>query len=59
MNPDTPDRWNHLPVFEAGAVYVENLTNLEAVPRSRVPVDALTPAADGLEGIAVRYGGNR
>jgi arylformamidase len=54
MNPDTPDRWNHLPIFEAGAIYLENLTNLEAVPRSRVTLVALPPAFEGLEGIAVR-----
>jgi arylformamidase len=54
MDPNSPDRWNHLPIFEAGAVYIENLTNLEAVPRSRVTVVALPPAIEGLEGVTVR-----
>jgi arylformamidase len=38
MDPNSPDRWNHLPIFEAGAVYIENLTNLETVPTSRATV---------------------
>lgn len=54
MNPHTPDRWNHLPIFEAGAIYIENLTNLEAVPEGRVTVAALPPAIEGLEAVTVR-----
>jgi kynurenine formamidase len=54
MDPALPDRQNHLPIFEAGLVYIENLTNLQAVPGSRVTVAALPPAIEGLEGIPVR-----
>jgi len=54
MDPAFPDRQNHLPLFEAGIVYIENLTNLEAVPESRVTVAALTPAVEGLEGLPIR-----
>ena len=54
MDPDSPDRWNHLPIMEAGVVYIENLTNLAAVPKSRVLAAALPPAIEGLEGIPVR-----
>jgi len=54
MDPTSTDRQNHLPLFEAGLVYIENLTNLEAVPESRVTVAALPPAVEGLEGIPVR-----
>lgn len=54
MDPAFPDRWNHLPLFEAGLVYIENLTNLESVLQSRVTVAALTPAVEGLEGLPVR-----
>jgi arylformamidase len=54
MDPAFPDRQNHLPLFEAGIVYIENLTNLEAVPKSRVTVAALPPAIEGLEGLPVR-----
>jgi len=54
MDPDSPDRWNHLPIMEAGVVYIENLTNLEAVPESRVMAAALPPAIEGLEGMPVR-----
>ena len=54
MDPSRPDRENHLPLFEAGGVYIENLTNLEAVPESRVTVVALPPAIQGLEGFPVR-----
>ena len=54
MDPAYPDRDNHLPLFEAGVAYIENLTNLEAVPESRVVVVALPPAIEGLEGFPVR-----
>jgi arylformamidase len=54
MDPAFPDRENHLPLFEAGVVYIENLTNLEAVPQSRVTVVALPPAVEGLEALPVR-----
>ncbi len=54
MNPAVPDRQNHLPLFEAGVLYIENLTNLEAVPKSRVTVVALPPAVEGLEALPVR-----
>jgi len=54
MDPAFPDRQNHLPLFEAGIVYIENLTNLEAIPESRVTAVALPPAIDGLEGFPVR-----
>ncbi len=54
MDPAFPDRQNHLPLFEAGAVYVENLTNLEAVPTNRVTVVALPLAVEGLEALPVR-----
>jgi len=54
MDPDSPDRWNHLPIMEAGVVYIENLTNLAAVPESRVLAAALPPAIEGLEGMPVR-----
>jgi arylformamidase len=54
MDPDSPDRWNHLPIMEAGVVYIENLTNLEAVLESRVLAAALPPAIEGLEGMPVR-----
>jgi arylformamidase len=54
MDPAFPDRQNHLPLFEAGIAYVENITNLEAVPESRVTVVALPPAIEGLEGFPVR-----
>jgi kynurenine formamidase len=54
MDPAFPDRQNHLPLFEADMVYIENLTNLEAVPESRVTVVALAPAVQGLEGFPVR-----
>ena len=54
MDPDSADRWNHLPIMEAGVVYIENLTNLEAVPASRVIAAALPPAIEGLEGLPVR-----
>jgi arylformamidase len=54
MDPAFPDRQNHLPLFEAGIVYVENLAHLEAVPESRVTVVALPPAIEGLEGFPVR-----
>jgi len=54
MDPAFPDRQNHLPLFKAGIVYIENLTNLEAVPESRVAVAAPPPAIEGLEGLPVR-----
>jgi arylformamidase len=54
MDPDSADRCNHLPIMEAGVVYLENLTNLEAVPASRVMAAALPPAIEGLEGLPVR-----
>jgi arylformamidase len=54
MDPNKPDRQNHLPIMEAGVVYIENLTNLESLPASRVAVAALPPAIEGLEGITVR-----
>lgn len=54
MNPENPDRSNHLPIFEAGAFYIENLTNLERIPASRVWITALPPAIHGLEGFPVR-----
>ena len=54
MDPEQPDRENHLPIFEAGVIYLENLTNLEALPESRVFVSALPPAIEGLESITVR-----
>jgi len=54
MDPNSPDRWNHLPIMEAGVIYIENLTNLEAVPKSRVMAAALPPAIEGLEGMPVR-----
>lgn len=54
MNPAFPDRENHLPLFEAGIAYVENLTNLEALTESRVTVAVLPPAIEGLEGFPVR-----
>ena len=54
MDPDSPDRWNHLPIMEAGVVYIENLTNLASGPESRVMAAALPPAVEGLEGMPVR-----
>jgi kynurenine formamidase len=54
MDPDVPDRQNHLPLFQAGLVYIENLANLEAIPDSRVVVAALPPAIHGLEAFPVR-----
>lgn len=54
MDPDSPHRFNHLPIFDAGGVYIENLTNLEAVPNGRVTVLALPPAIEGLEAWMVR-----
>jgi len=54
MSPATPDRENHLPMMESGVSYIENLTNLESVPFSRVLVAALPPAIHGLEGFPVR-----
>jgi arylformamidase len=54
MDPDSPDRWNHLPIMEGGVIYIENLTNLAAVPASRVMAAALPPAIEGLEGMPVR-----
>jgi kynurenine formamidase len=54
VNPNTPDRWNHLLIFEAVALYVRDFTNLEAVPKSRVIVVTLSLAVEGLEGIPVR-----
>jgi arylformamidase len=54
MDPAFPDRKNHLPLFEAGIVYIENLTNLEAIPERRVTAVALPPAVEGLEGFPVR-----
>jgi arylformamidase len=54
MDPSCPDRENHLPLFEADVAYIENLTNLDAVPESRVMVVALPPAVEGLEGFPVR-----
>ncbi|RME86021.1 MAG: hypothetical protein D6775_01200 [Caldilineae bacterium] len=54
MNPDRPDRLNHLPLFEAGVVYIESLTNLEQIPQDRFLLVALPPAIAGLEGITVR-----
>jgi arylformamidase len=54
MDPRFPDRQNHLPIFEAGTVYLENVCNLERVGVSRCLVVALPPAIDGLEGFPVR-----
>jgi kynurenine formamidase len=54
MGPAFPDHQNDLPLFEAGIVYIENLTNLEAVPESRVTIAALPLAIEGLEGLPVR-----
>jgi arylformamidase len=54
MDPSCPDRENHLPLFEADVAYIENLTNLEALPESRATVVALPPAIEGLEGFPVR-----
>jgi len=54
MDPAFSDRQNHLPLFEAGMIYIENLTNLEAAPASRVMAVALPPAVEGLEGLPVR-----
>ena len=54
MDPDSTHRDNHLPIFEAGGVYIENLTNLEAVPQSRVTVVTLPPSIEGLEAYIVR-----
>jgi arylformamidase len=54
MDPNSTHRFNHLPIFEAGGVYIENLTNLEAVPKSRVTVVTLPPAIEGLEAWMVR-----
>jgi kynurenine formamidase len=54
MDPAVPDRRNHLPIFDAGTVYIENLCNLEQVPASRCLVAALPPAIEGLEGFPVR-----
>jgi arylformamidase len=54
MDPAHLDRLNHLPIFEAGVVYVENLTNLEAIPGNRVFVIALPLAVPGLEAVTVR-----
>jgi arylformamidase len=54
MDPNVPDRLNHLPIFEAGTVYIENLTNLDHIPGSRAVVAALPPAIEGLEGFPIR-----
>jgi len=54
MDPAVPDRLNHLPIFEAGTSYLENLCNLESVPASRFVAIALPPAIAGLEGFPVR-----
>ena len=54
MDPTFPDRKNHLPIFEAGTVYIENLCNLQQVNASRCLVVALPPAIEGLEGFPVR-----
>lgn len=54
MDPTKPDRQNHLPLFNAGLAYIENLTNLDRLPQPRVTVAALPPAIEGLEGIPVR-----
>lgn len=54
MNPDRPDRENHLPLLETGAAYIENLTNLEALPPSGMMIVALPPAIEGVDAIPVR-----
>ena len=54
MDPSVPDRANHVPIFEAGTLYIENLCNLEAVPPSRFIAATLPPAIAGLDGFPVR-----
>jgi arylformamidase len=54
MDPGSAHRYNHLPVFGAGGLYIENLTNLEAVPKSRFLAVAFPPAIEGLEAWMVR-----
>jgi arylformamidase len=54
MDPSTPDRQNHLPIFEAGTAYIENLCNLDQVRLARCTVVALPPAIEGMEAFPVR-----
>jgi arylformamidase len=54
IDPAFPDRQNHLILFESGVIYVENLTNLEAIPKSRVTVVALPPPIEGMEAFPAR-----
>jgi arylformamidase len=54
MDPGVPDRQNHLPIFEAGTLYIENLCNLDSVPQSRCFAVALPPAIEGLDALPIR-----
>lgn len=54
MNPERPDRENHLPLLGAGSMYIENLTNLESLPQSNMTIIALPPAIEGVDAIPVR-----
>ncbi len=54
MDPQRPDRENHLPLFEANVAYLENLTNLRSIGTGRNLIIALPPAIHGLEGMPVR-----
>jgi arylformamidase len=54
MDPNNPDRENHLPIMQAGVIYIENLTNLDSVPQSRVLFAAQPPAIHGLDGVTIR-----
>jgi kynurenine formamidase len=54
IDPSFPDRQNHLIMFESGVIYLENLTSLDAIPKSRVTVVALPPAIDGMEAFPAR-----
>ena len=53
-DPHKPDRENHLPIFRAGVIYIENLTNLDKIPAKGAIVVALPPAIEGLESFPVR-----
>ena len=54
MEPTVSHRENHLPIFREGTLYVENLTNLEELPDSRVTIVAQPPAIEGLEAFPIR-----
>lgn len=54
MDRSSPGREKHLPIFETGAIYIENLTNLEEIPEKRAMVAASPPAIKGLEGVTIR-----